>query len=41
MIAAGRADGSAITLCRLWGSPVRHHPATWSEAGQGESEAVR
>lgn len=35
VIAAGHADGSGITLCRLWGSLVRHHPAMWSEVGQG------
>lgn len=40
-IAGGPADGSATVLLRLWGSLGRHHPATWTKAGRGQSQAVR
>lgn len=35
VIAGGHADGSGIILFHLWGSLVRHHPATWTSMGQG------
>lgn len=39
--AGGHADGNAIILFRLWGSLVRHHPATWTKVGRGQSQVVR